>query len=630
MNRPWVIWVIFSLCLAMLLVATGWISVVVVRLDRKDRQAQHLAAHEQDVRLALWRMDWALGALIARENGRPHFHYTAFYPAQRAYTQLFNALQYGDVLVPSPLLTFDSDYVTLHFQIDSEGQMSSPQTPQGNMLDLAQARYDAMDRIEKAVAQLEQLKRQMTVHDLIAAAQTLTTERVTEITRTGAAGRRGGGAADSETAGKGHAKLTTSSELRQRQQAATQVRGMSKVGSRLEPARSQASQVYSAIPSAQDSARSDQQVQMPAQDVQAALRIEEGDMQATWVKGELVLLRRVVVNGRSYVQGCWLDWSRIEPWLVGEVSDLLPQVRLVAVGDSLGYDDSARMLAAAPIKVLAGAPAAAGGTMTAPVRNVLLIVWAGVLLAAAAVLVLLKTVVALSERRGAFVSAVTHELRTPLTTFRMYSQMLADGMIRDEQKRQRYLDTLRVEADRLGHLVENVLAYARLERSVSAVSVESVSVGQLLDRIGDRLRQRAERADMALTIEASAETRAICVPMDICAVEQVLFNLVDNACKYARPMADERDDSVIVLEASHDGRRVSISVRDHGPGVSTDVQGRLFRPFSKSASEAANSMPGVGLGLALSRRLARRLGGELRLDTSHGSGSRFVLTLRRS
>ncbi len=69
----------------------------------------------------------------------------------------------------------------------------------------------------------------------------------------------------------------------------------------------------------------------------------------------------------------------------------------------------------------------------------------------------------LSERRRIFVSAVTHELRTPLTTFRLYTDMLADGMVSGEEKRRSYLERLRGEAQRLSHLVENVLFYARLE-----------------------------------------------------------------------------------------------------------------------------------------------------------------------
>ena len=85
--------------------------------------------------------------------------------------------------------------------------------------------------------------------------------------------------------------------------------------------------------------------------------------------------------------------------------------------------------------------------------------------------------VALSERRGAFVSAVTHELRTPLTTFRMYAEMLAEGMVPSPEARQKYLETLRREADRLAHLVENVLQYARLERGRPGGRRENVTAG---------------------------------------------------------------------------------------------------------------------------------------------------------
>ena len=88
------------------------------------------------------------------------------------------------------------------------------------------------------------------------------------------------------------------------------------------------------------------------------------------------------------------------------------------------------------------------------------IAWACVLLAATAVAGLLAGVMRLSARRASFVSAVTHELRTPLTTFQMYAEMLADGMVPEESKQKEYLATLRAEAGRLIHLVENVLAYA--------------------------------------------------------------------------------------------------------------------------------------------------------------------------
>ena len=90
--------------------------------------------------------------------------------------------------------------------------------------------------------------------------------------------------------------------------------------------------------------------------------------------------------------------------------------------------------------------------------------WGAVLFAVLAAAVLLHGVMTLSERRAAFVSSVTHELRTPLTTFRMYAEMLARGMVPDAERRQEYYETLQSESERLTLLVENVLAYARLER----------------------------------------------------------------------------------------------------------------------------------------------------------------------
>src|SRR4029450_11528739 len=115
-----------------------------------------------------------------------------------------------------------------------------------------------------------------------------------------------------------------------------------------------------------------------------------------------------------------------------------------------------------------------------PIRFALCLAWGCMMLAVAAVMMLLQGPLSLSQRRGAFVSAVTHELRTPLTTFKMYSEMLADGMVTEENKRQQYLATLCSEANRLSHLVENVLAYARLERGSARTRVERLALGELI------------------------------------------------------------------------------------------------------------------------------------------------------
>jgi signal transduction histidine kinase len=251
-----------------------------------------------------------------------------------------------------------------------------------------------------------------------------------------------------------------------------------------------------------------------------------------------------------------------------------------------------------------------------------MVAWAFLALATVALAAMLRVVVALSERRAAFVSAVTHELRTPLTTFRLYAEMLADDMICDPTQRREYLETLRAEADRLSHLVENVLQYARLERGASSRR-ERVSLDDLLERIEPRLQQRAAQAAMTLEVEADEPLRSRHIATDPAAVEQILFNLVDNACKYARGAADRR------IHCSVHARRrtVEFHVRDHGPGIAAKEAGNLFRPFSKSADDAANSAPGVGLGLALCRRLARQLGGRLQWNAAPDGGAVFTLRL---
>ena len=107
---------------------------------------------------------------------------------------------------------------------------------------------------------------------------------------------------------------------------------------------------------------------------------------------------------------------------------------------------------------------------------------------------------------------------------------------------------------------------------------------------------------------------------------QILFNLVDNSCKHARAATDRR----IELGVAADALRVRFTVRDHGPGVPSRVSRRLFRAFARPTSDAARSAaPGVGLGLPLSRRLARAMGATLALASSSDAGAEFELALPR-
>jgi len=581
MMRPTLIWTTFGLCLAVVLAALAWLSAMVMQLDSVAADAWRRAGVEGNVRMALWRMDSALAPLIAREGARPYFAYSAFFPAERAYTRMYNEIQYGDVLVPSPLLKQVSPHIRLHFQIDAAGNFSSPQVPEGNMRDLAETRYVSDEQTAAAAARLEELQT-LIDHQALAA----------------------------------NLPLDFPAPLRSPDDGT--------------PMMVQTDQRFLNTIENEARNRAVQQAQMPGGNignyVNWSVDVRSGALTPTWNNGALLLARRVAVNGREFIQGCWLEWPAIERWLCDEIADLFPEARCEPLMSRKAVE-AERILAALPVRLEPGRPAVAIGAVRSPVRLFLTIAWCCVVLAAAAVVVLLFGTITLSERRAAFVSAVTHELRTPLTTFRLYTDLLADGLVKDEAKRKRYLQTLHAEAIRLGHLVENVLAYARLERNRGSSRAENLPLENLLDRVRERLVERATQAGMTLTIESPDDTTdAAKVRADPGAVDQILFNLVDNACKYAA--SAENREIRISAERSEDILR--LRVRDHGPGIPKPEARRLFEPFRKSAHDAAHSAPGVGLGLALSRRLARRLGGNLTCVQIAGPGACFELTLRVS
>ena len=184
--------------------------------------------------------------------------------------------------------------------------------------------------------------------------------------------------------------------------------------------------------------------------------------------------------------------------------------------------------------------------------------------------------------------------------------MLADGMVPLE-KQQQYANTLKVQADRLSHLVENVLQFAQLERGPARLANEHVGIGELLERIRSRLEERATASNMQLEMDVAEALVEYSLATQPAAIEQILFNLVDNACKYAQASADNR----IVVSVGQAAAGIQFQVRDFGPGISPVDRKRLFQPFQQSKIATDNSVPGVGLGLALCYRMARTIGGRL-------------------
>jgi len=353
----------------------------------------------------------------------------------------------------------------------------------------------------------------------------------------------------------------------------------------------------------------------------AGLEVESA-FEARWMAGDLVLLRRVRRGDERWLQGTLLDWPALRDLLLSQIAAVVPASSLApaAEGDE---SDPGRRLALLPARLVPGPMPETEPPDWTPVRLSIAAAWLAAVLGLLGVGSLLKSSVTLSQRRADFVSAVTHELRTPLTTFRLYTEMLLEGIVPAEE-RPSYLATLRSEADRLGHLIENVLAFSRLERRRAEMHIESLALDDLLARVLPSLAQRAAQAGLALKIENVPDLDEKRVRVDVASAEQILLNLVDNAAKYACNAAQP----TLELSASLRGRYAILRLHDHGPGIDPRERRRIFRPFHRSAAKAAGSAPGVGLGLALSRRLAQRMGGDLRLVGSE-EGASFEVWLRR-
>lgn len=661
MKRPWQIWTVFGLALA---VATGimaWLTFKAIALDRAEAAARaelDLARRQAElddrISQALWRMDTALAPLIAQEAVRPVSVYEPI---------LTVAGGKGDAQTTvSPILEQPSPFVLLHFQVGPKGGLSSPQAPVGTACAVAIDNGGSETNIRLSGERLEALRKQIVPENLIAMLPSdplpvnNTTAAQWNLNPNEPIGENSAYVVNRDPAtwqqqavGPGatfpppsepplqreHPRPTPDADIAQtfdpRQQAAQADSGEQVPRQSRADIGQQAARSANSLNDLESRGRS---VQNYAQQAEMQQRIQPfgkltagaandaiaGVSRPLWVGDQLILARRVTQRGQVLVQGVWLDWPALKAWLTKSTADLLPEMSLVPA-TAQSHPASHRLLATLPVE-LAVPALVAEPVSVAPLGLPLIVAWSSLVLAALAVAGLLFGVVRLSERRAAFVSAVTHELRTPLTTFRLYTEMLAQGLVTDETRRGEYLDTLHAEADRLGHLVENVLSFARLERKNQMRRREATTIGRLLDDAAERLSSRASQAELTIEVEADAATRAAAAVVDPAAVEQILFNLVDNACKYAAASMDRR----LHLSAIVQGRSVAIRLRDHGPGVPGNLAREVFRPFSRPADSAHPNVPGVGLGLALCRRLARSMKGELEL-LRRNDGAEFELRL---
>ncbi len=214
-------------------------------------------------------------------------------------------------------------------------------------------------------------------------------------------------------------------------------------------------------------------------------------------------------------------------------------------------------------------------------------------------------------------SILSHELRAPLTTIKGSSRtLLRHGAAIDPAAARQLLEDIDQEADRLHRLVDNLLELARAGVGVSALHTEPTAVDLLIRRVVADVTPRAGSRRLRVRVPAHLPQPAI----DPVRVEQVIRNLLDNAVKFSPPQG------VIDVSAMVQRNAIVVSVKDEGPGVAPEYQGRVFERFFR-VQRATSSVAGAGLGLAICKRFVELHGGQIELDSLPGQGATFRFTL---
>jgi signal transduction histidine kinase len=628
--RLW--WVVFLVCTVLVLAALAWITSAMLRMERSELEAREMATHQESLRLALWRMDSWLAPRVAREAARPYTDYQPLAPQFTAYNKMLEPIEAGEILTASPLLPFQSEYFRLHFQIDQTGNVTSPQAPSAAQLERLPAAMLPTERWIANDAAVQKLGNTVEVKELescVAAvedtmeqgASPMQTATLSEgdhavTTRSGAPVQTADAApppqrsqpldaGQRQTAGKGSQSARNAQEWDKRREAFAQ--------------------------NVQDAGQSLQQ-QTLFMDDHTGAAVDVGPLVPIWfsadedAESELMFVRRVRVNGSDVYQGFLCNWPRLRDALLGEIDDLFPEASLAPTralmnggGDS--GERAATRLATLPASLNVPPPVCAAAAGVTPGRVTAAIAWIVVLAGVGLTGSTLRSSIAFGRKRAQFASAVTHELRTPLTTFKMYTDMLAEDMVSDEAQKREYMRTLQGESDRLARLVENVLSYARLEDGRQTPNGRTLTITALLGRVTPQLERRASASGLSLVTTCDVHNAAA-IHTDDDAVGQILLNLVDNACKYR----GRTGDGEIHLHADVTNGSLALTVRDDGPGIPASEARHLFQAFRRG-STSESSQPGLGIGLTLSRALARRMGGDLRLLNGTTGGASFELTI---
>jgi len=225
-----------------------------------------------------------------------------------------------------------------------------------------------------------------------------------------------------------------------------------------------------------------------------------------------------------------------------------------------------------------------------------------------------------NKAKADFLAVMSHELRTPLNAISGYVDLLTlgvDGALTEKQRAS--INRIQANQQHLTSLIEDVLSFIRIEAGRIPLDIRKVPVRMVADALEATVRPDLQRKEIAFSCEAC--DAAVSVQADPEKLRQILLNFVANAIKFTDPNGH------IMVGAEQAGTLVRIWVSDTGIGIPSDQIAQVFEPFFQVESGPTRRYPGIGLGLAIARDLARAMGGEVRLESTVGKGSTVSVLL---
>ena len=223
------------------------------------------------------------------------------------------------------------------------------------------------------------------------------------------------------------------------------------------------------------------------------------------------------------------------------------------------------------------------------------------------------------EIRREFVANVSHELRTPLSILRGYIETLRDDPHTSRDEMRRILEVMERHSRRLNLLVDDLLALAQLESGKSDLQVSKVRVDDLFFTLARDWEKKLAEKNLHVVVDLAPDVRVISA--DPTRLQEILYNLLDNAVKYSSPGAEIR------LHAQRRDGQVALTVSDTGVGIGPDDLPRIFERFYRVDKARSSELGGTGLGLSIVKHIAQLHGGSVEAESEPGHGTTIRVLL---